>query len=609
MKFSNEQIKAINHVDGPALVLAVPGSGKTTVLLARINNLISRGVNPDSILAMTFSKSQALDMEMRYRNQYDDNGVKFSTIHSFSYGVLRHFSNTTEKFEIIDTSQKYNKYNLVRQMYFHHRKRKMTDEKLDTFFRVSGYIKNTLMDYDDYVKKYGKAFIGFEKLYLEYEKFKSNNNLIDFDDMLLKCLEILQKNPFALKYLQDKFDYIQIDEGQDTSYVQLKIISLIASKNNNLFIVADDDQSIYGFRGASSSALLDFSKVYKDAKIYYMQENYRSTKNITSVANILIKNNVERYDKVISTSKDSGDLINFNRTRNTLSQTNHVIESAKKDIENGETAAILYRNNISALSFIPRIDIDYYIKDGKNAFFSHQIVRDIVDTINFSKDLYDVKLFEKIYYKFNLFLKKDFVEQLKFMDSSMDIIDRLKEVEGMNSFFLDNVYELSFNLDKLSRMSFDKAIDYIVFNMDYYEYLKELARRNGISMIGYDRVIDTLINISEGVNSVSSFEKRAKEIIDKQRNMNNANSKLVLSTVHGSKGLEFDNVYLIDLIDKEFPSINSKDEDGIIEEERRLFYVGITRAKKRLSLYYPDVLYRSDVEKSSFLDEIEKDEL
>lgn len=604
MEFSKEQIEAIKHLDGPALVLAVPGSGKTTVLLARINNLISKGINPNSILAMTFSKSQALDMENRYRTMYGEDGVKFSTIHSFAYGVLRSFSNTTERYEIIDSSQKYNKFNLIRQIYTSIRRRKMTDEKIETFFRVSGYIKNTLMDYDDYAKKYGKAFIGFEQVYNEYENFKNKNNLIDFDDMLLKCLEILQKNPYALEFLQKKFEYIQIDEGQDTSYVQLKIISLIASKTNNLFIVADDDQSIYGFRGASSSALLDFPKVYKDAKIYYMQENYRSTKHITTIANELIKNNVKRYDKVISTNKDNGEIINFNRTKNTSAQINHVIESAKDDLANGESVAILYRNNISALAFVDRLDIDYYIKDGKNAFFSHQIIRDIIDTINFSKDLYDIKLFEKVYYKFNLYLKKDFVEQIKFMDSSMDVIERLKEVEGMNSFFLNNVYELSFNLDKLSRMDFDKAIDYIIFNMDYYEHLKELARRNGLSIISYDRVIDTLINLSKGVKSVHGFEKKAKKIINKQRSMDDPNSKLTLSTVHGSKGLEFDNVYLVDLIDKEFPSIIVSDEDGVMEEERRLFYVGITRAKNKLSLYYPDVLYRTDVDRSSFLEEI-----
>ena len=609
MKYSESQLQAINHMDGPALILAVPGSGKTTVLLARINNLINKGVSPDNILAMTFSKSQAFDMKKRYTELYGDSSIEFSTIHAFAYGIIRSFYN--KDVELIESNKKYNKYQIVQHIYSRTRHRKMNDEQLEAFFRVSSLLKNTLMDYEDYKNMYSSAFTGFEKVYNEYEKFKHERNLIDFDDMLLIALKILQDNKQALKYLQDKFRYIQIDEGQDTSYVQFRIIRLISEPENNLFIVSDDDQSIYGFRGASARELLNFKNYYPDAKLYYMQNNYRSTDSIVQVSNKLIQNNENRYDKSIKSVMSKGETININKVKNTSSQTKHVIESALKDIENGESVAILYRNNISAINIINELEnVDFFIKEGKLAFYSNQIIRDIVDTVNFAIDQYDIESFERIYYKFNLYIKKDFVEQVKYMEQNIDIIQRLMEAEGMNQFFLEKIYLLSFHIRKLQDMDFHKQIRYIIFNMDYYEYLKELARRTSSSPIVFDRIIDTLLNISENVKTVKEFEDKIKYLIDKQKSHSINSSQLTLSTIHGSKGLEFDNVYMIDLVDKEFPSSYSttvKEDLGILEEERRLFYVGMTRARKNLSLYYPARLYDNEVEKSQFLDEILRD--
>ncbi len=609
MKYSESQLQAINHMDGPALILAVPGSGKTTVLLARINNLINKGVSPDNILAMTFSRSQAFDMKKRYTELYGNSSIEFSTIHAFAYGIIRSFYN--KDVELIESNKKYNKYQIVQHIYSRTRHRKMNDEQLEAFFRVSSFLKNTLMDYEDYKNMYSSAFTGFEKVYNEYEKFKHERNLIDFDDMLLIALKILQDNKHALKYLQDKFRYIQIDEGQDTSYVQFRIIRLISEPENNLFIVSDDDQSIYGFRGASARELLNFKNYYPDAKLYYMQNNYRSTDSIVQVSNKLIQNNKNRYDKSIKSVMSKGETININKVKNTSSQTKHVIESALKDIENGESVAILYRNNISAINIINELEnVDFFIKEGKLAFYSNQIIRDIIDTVNFAIDQYDIESFERIYYKFNLYIKKDFVEQVKYMEQNIDIIQRLMEAEGMNQFFLEKIYLLSFHIRKLQDMDFHKQIRYIIFNMDYYEYLKELARRTSSSPIVFDRIIDTLLNISENVKTVKEFEDKIEYLIDKQKSHSINSSQLTLSTIHGSKGLEFDNVYMIDLVYKEFPSSYSttvKEDLGILEEERRLFYVGMTRARKNLSLYYPARLYDNEVEKSQFLDEILRD--
>lgn len=608
MNFSQSQLDAISHKDGPCLVLAVPGSGKTTVLLARINKLINEGVDPKNILAMTFSKAQAMDMEARYKKIYKNQGVKFSTIHSFAYGIVKSFSKNRDRINLIEASHEHNKIKVIRQIYFHKKKSYMTDEQVDEFFRVSSFMKNTLMNYEAYKKRYGEVFRNFSDIYESYENYKKTNNLIDFDDMLIEALRIIQSDKKVLEYLQDKFHYIQIDEGQDTSFVQLKIIYLIASKNNNLFIVADDDQSIYGFRGASSKQLLDFPEVFKDAKIYYMENNYRSSENITKIANTLIVNNNERYSKSIVSTKDAGSKIEVNSTKSISSQAMHILKLAMKDLESNKNVAILYRNNISALPLINKLlDFeDFYIKDGKNAFFSHQIIKDVITTINLAKDTYDIASFEKIYYKFNLYLKKDFIEEIKFMPKNMDIIERLKNAEGMNEFFLEKVYLLSYHLDKLAKLDFYESINYIIYNMEYYEYLKELARRNSNSMISYDRIIDTFIDISEGIKTTSEYEYKVRKIIELQKIKSKA-ANLTLSTIHGSKGLEFDSVYILDLLDEEFPSAFSQSQDenlGLLEEERRLFYVGITRAKEKLSLFYPETLYLNEVQRSSFIDEI-----
>ncbi|EHR34834.1 hypothetical protein HMPREF9709_00576 [Helcococcus kunzii ATCC 51366] len=608
MKYSNSQLEAINHKEGPALVLAVPGSGKTTVLLARIHNLIKNGVNPNNILAMTFSKSQAIDMEKRYLDIYGTNGVKFSTIHSFAYGIVRSFSYNSHKIQLIESSEQYNKYSVVKQIFYQIRHKMMTDEQLESFFRVSSFLKNTLMDYNDYKKMYSSVFREFEKVYNMYENFKSQRNLIDFDDMLVEALNILQNNIEARRFLQNKFNYIQIDEGQDTSYVQLKIISLVAMPKNNLFIVADDDQSIYGFRGASSKQLLNFPANYPDAKVYYMQDNFRSTKNIARLSNKLIKNNKQRYSKSIKSIKEDGNIIELNAAKNTRLQTEHVIEQAKKHINNNQTVAILYRNNISAINIIEKLDdIDFYIKDGQFAFYSHQIIQDIINIYHFSKDTYDIKLFEKIFYKLNLFIRRDFIEQIKFMNQNEDVIERLKQCEGVNNFFLEKIYLLSYLMDKLSQLDFYDAILYVINHMDYYEYLKEYARRSSSSMISIDRTIDTLINISKDVKTVKEFENKIFLLKERQKNHSNKQQLLTLSTIHGAKGLEFDNVYIIDLVENEFPSMQAESADeelGVLEEERRLFYVGMTRAKQNLSLIYPKKLYTNSVEKSSFIDEI-----
>lgn len=612
MEYSKQQLAAIKHDKGPALVLAVPGAGKTTVIIERINNLINMGINPSSILIMTFSKAQAMDMEQRYLFKYGKSGATFSTIHSFAYGIVRSYRNRQGKsVDLIESSNQYNKYALLNKFNFQVNNTKITDEELEEFFRVSGYIKNALLDYDTYKKMYGSSIKNFEKLYHMYESFKIEHNLIDFDDMLVLALKILMENEDILTSVRNKYDYIQIDEGQDSSPVQFRIVSLIAKPKNNIFIVADDDQSIYGFRGANSKQLLNFKSIYKDAKIYLMEDNYRSTKNIVSLSHKVISNNKNRYIKDLKAFNDTDDNIDIIVAKNSEKQTNYVVKKAKAIAESGESVAILYRNNISSINMINAFDQsdDFYIKDGKMAFYCHFIFQDLFDILNFSKDTYDIDSFERIYYKLNMYLKKDFIMQIKKMDPSIDIISRLEQCQGINRFYREKIDLLSFFTDKIANSKLDKAVNIIFNQLGYSDYLEELSRRNKTPYISYRRVMDTISNISKGLKTSRELEDKITNLKEKQRLHSSKPSSINLSTIHGAKGLEFDNVFVIDMIEDEFPSTFSmkSDDPDILEEERRLYYVAMTRAKKSLSIIYLKYLANSKVNMSLFISEtIEK---
>ncbi len=612
MEFSKQQQKAINHINGPALVLAVPGSGKTTVLLQRVYNLISQGVDPKSLLIMTFSKSQAIDMQVKFRRKYAISNVSFSTIHSFAYSIVRWKNKLDNKqISVIETSEKFNKYRVIESIYSQVNNSRISEDDLEEFFRVSGYIKNTLLSYQDYSKLYGKSIKNFETIYEKYELFKYQNNLIDFDDMLVMALRILQTSPEILKSLQDRFKYVQIDEGQDTSLVQYKIISLIAKPQNNLFIVADDDQSIYGFRGAEAKQLLDFKKTYPDAKIYLMEDNYRSTKYIVDMSKKLILHNKIRYDKNLVSANEVGDNIEIIKAKNTSIQAKYVLKEARELIKNGQNVAILYRNNLSAINLLNLLsdDDDFYIRDGKINFYSHFILNDLINILNFAKDPFDIKIFEQIYYKLNMYFKKDFVNQVKFMDPNQSVLDRLEECDGFNSFYVEKLDLLRYYLRKINNGKFYDSVSLIFRDLGYGDYLEEQARRLKTPIITYKRIIDSILNLSRGVNNLYEFQEKIKAIQSLQRSHSHDLSNLTLSTIHGSKGLEYDNVFMIDLIEDEFPSafsLKAEESSGMLEEERRLFYVGMTRAKKKLKLITIKRLFDTKARPSMFIEEVIK---
>lgn len=619
MNLSEEQKKAISHIKGPALVLAVPGAGKTTVLIHRTANLIlNEGISPEKILSITFSRASARDMKERFNNLYGDITnipVHFSTIHSFAYKLIRDYAYRKRQRYILieDMKKKLNKVQLLKNIYFSINNDYITEEKLESIINSIGYIKNMLITPDEYVSQFKVDTNNFLEIFNAYESYKKNNSLIDFDDMLTLALDILQEDKYLLEKYRSRYEYIQVDEGQDTSKVQLEIIRTLAHPKNNLFIVADDDQSIYGFRGAYPEGLFQFNKVYKDGKIYYMEENYRSTKNIVNICNRFIKKNTLRFNKDIFTKNPYIEPIKLVKVKNLEEQYTYLMDQLEGIVDYRNTA-ILYRNNLSAIGIMEALErkgIPFYIKDFKIKFFDHWLVQDIIDFFLLAQDNSNILAFERIYYKMNGFISKVQLNSIKALHYEDSVFDRLLSLPGLNDFYKKNFLSLKLNFKKLSKLKPYEGIDLIEKNLGYGDYLKESHMRFGYSMDSLEIILNYLKIIASNTMDLNGFLARLKYLEYLCSHSKDNREGLTLSTIHSAKGLEFDRVYMIDLIDGEFPngsSIDSFNKGDIapLEEERRLFYVGMTRAKSYLTLITYINKNNKEVKPSRFLLELEK---
>lgn len=618
MELSTEQFNSINHIVGPALVLAVPGAGKTTVLIHRTYNLISNhNVSPDRILSITFSKASATDMKNRFNKSFpklSNSKVHFSTIHAFCFSLLREFAymNNTSYRLIEDEKNELNKYALLKKIYLDINHDYITEEKLDTLLNIIGYVKNMMMDIDEFTENNKAEIDNLKTIYTQYENYKRRNKLIDFDDMLTISLEILTSNKYLLEKYRSKYDFIQVDEGQDTSKIQLELIKLLAYPKNNLVIVADDDQSIYGFRGAYPQGLLDFNKQFKDGKIYFMEKNYRSSKNIVSICNKFIKSNTKRYDKNIFTDNSHIEPINIIKVESPKEQYSYLIQQLKeKDLSQ---CTILYRNNLSSLGIIDILEknnIPFFMRDKKIRFFNHWVVKDIINLLIFAQDTSNMLIYETIYYKIKGYISKKQINYAKTLNANQCVFDRIMDFPGINEFYKRNLRELKFDFKKISKRKPTEAIKYIEYYLEYDVYLRENAIKFGYTYENLNSMLFYLKLISEGCEDLNDSIGRLKHIQYLCSNSSHNKNTITLSTIHTAKGLEFENVYIIDLVDGEFPNSSSlesfhKGDLDLLEEERRLFYVGMTRAKKHLTLITMNSMNGNSKEPSKFLLELQK---
>ncbi len=621
IELNMQQQKAVEHKDGPAIVLAVPGAGKTTVLICRTANLIfNHKIPTENILSITFSKASANDMKKRFIKVFNDivkRNITFSTIHSFAFNLVREYAYHKKiRYKLIEGSEsEFNKISILKSIYHTVNGTYINDDKLEELLNTMGYLKNTMIDINDIYSYTIPQIKNFKQICKQYEDFKRSKNLIDFDDMLTLAFEILKDNPLLLEKYRRKYQYIQVDEGQDTSKIQNKIINLLAYPNNNLFIVADDDQSIYGFRGASPEDLLNFENRFINAKRFYMEENYRSTENIVDVSNSFIKKNTARFNKNLYTKNKSKRPVTIVKVNNELEQYQYLVKEIIK-LKNYDDTAILYRNNISSIALaeiLNRNDIDFYIRDAKNGFFNHWVVNDIISFVKLSLDIYDIESFENIYYKMKGYISKEAVKHVKNQKNSKDIFTNLLNFSGFKKFQLKNIYLLQKDFKALRKKKPYSALSFIEKELEYGKFLKYRMKDSLYSYESTKLILSILKNISLRSDSIMSFLDRINELqklIENSKDNRNKNA-VTLTTIHSSKGLEFKNVYMVDLIDGEFPTMSSIDSFDMgqplaLEEERRLFYVGMTRAKEVLDLITINEKNEERVFKSRFINELEE---
>ena len=570
MNLTNQQNLAANHMDGPILVLAGPGAGKTTMLLHRISNL-SKIIDPVHILTITFSKNQAIDMEERY----DGKETNFMTIHAFCYLIIRNYLKKNNKsLRLLETDDLYSKYDLIRNIYYRLNNKKITNEDLKEFFKDISYMKNAMLN-ENYLKNSKvKECI---KIYRAYENFKIKNFYIDFDDMQVIALKLIENDKNLLNSIRNKYRYIQVDEGQDTSLIQFKIIEKIAAPNNNLMIVADDDQSIYSFRASDISYLLNFKNIYPESKTIILNENHRSGKNIVDISSRFIDKNNFRYKKDLYTNNTFDSNITIKSFKNVYDQYKFI----RKNITTDDKCAVLFRNNIQALnmiSFFMDDGIDFSLKISDPYFLDSKIIEDFFDIIEFSNDFSKTEIFKEVYYKIGTFLSKDDIVKLEFKPINQNIFDFYYSSE-IDDYKIDALIKTEKELKHIRNLILSKKISFIYKYLGYKSYISNFSKRYKEEVVNKDLFVESLVNFAKDLNDKKDFEDKVNKL---NRYINN-NSNIILSSIHKSKGLEYDTVFIINLNENEFPMIGDGDDyNKNLEEERRVMYVAMTRAKKEL---------------------------
>lgn len=618
INLNNQQRQAAMHERGPCLVLAVPGAGKTTVLITRLALLTTvYKVNPKNILCLTFSRASAIDMKERYEylfNGVAPEGVGFSTIHSFALSVIRNYERiTTQTFKIIESQREgMSKTAILKRICFQINKEYISEDAYEELCTQISYVKNSLAEIDFY----SCGIRNFRDIYKEYEQEKRKHNLIDYDDMLTKAYNILKEESKLLNFYKNQYKYILVDEAQDSSPIQNRILELVAKPNSNIYMVGDDDQSIYGFRAADPAMMLDFSTQYKGAALYFMEYNYRSTSNIVQLANNFIKSNDKRYSKNIKAYRDKVGGINIIEVRDESEQLKHMLSTVNK-AERKRNIAILYRNNLSSIPLIDEFDrrkVPFYIKEGKGGLLKYKITQDIIAIINIALNKFDKASFEKIYYKINSYLSKDTMNYLKALEDNISIYEGIRRCQTLNKWQKTKFREFEERLMGLTYKNPSLGISYILYQLGYKEYLNKLSTDEGASMQSSEIILAVLKAIAKNTPTLIQFIIRINElesIIEEAKN--NKNKDVVtLTTIHSAKGLEFDSCYIVDALNGLFPWCESNKANGIgeelqeYEEERRLFYVGITRAINNLCIYDLKNWNGQTAQASDFIKEVKR---
>lgn len=583
LRLDRQQEAAVRQTEGPVLLLAVPGSGKTTALLARIGNLLyCHQVPPEGILTVTYTVAATAELRRRFCTTFGEEyaaRLEFRTINGMCARIIRQFEQMTgrQAFQLI--SDEAEAVRLVREAWKRANRGFPTDSELEESRTRIAYCKNSMLsDEEISALEDGEDFF---KLFDAYRKLLLDNRLMDYDDQMVYGLKILRSQPRILQSWQQTYRYFHVDEAQDTSRIQHEIIRLLASGSRNLFMVGDEDQSIYGFRAAWPQALMNFQKDWPEAKVLYLETNYRSTGSIVAAAGDFIRQNVHRHPKIMKTANPMGDPVVRRWLPRRWSQYAWLAEQAAA----GETLTVLYRNHESALPLIDLLEKQgspYACRGGKASFFTHPIVRDITDILLYAKQQDDAELFLRLYYKFRCGMTKDLAAKTVQKGKGLHgkplfaLAAALCEEDWLRS-RLESLYA---QLCLLNGETAAQALSRIFDQMDYREYLRGKKADEG--------KLEILMALARNNPQPEAFLQRLAQLEQLAvEGKQGQNAPVILSTIHGSKGLEYDRVILLDVLDGVLPQCaasNTEEEEAQLEEERRLFYVGMTRAKQHLEI-------------------------
>lgn len=606
MGFNQAQMQAITHKDGPCMVLAGPGSGKTTVITNRICHLIqAHHVNPEEILVITFSKAASKEMKERFQ-RLNQNGylpVTFGTFHGIYYGILKWAYKLTAE-NILSEEQK---YQMIRQVV--EEQRFEFDDEKDFIQGVSGEIsniKNNRLDLETYESSNCENTV-FRNIFRAYESLRRSYKKIDFDDMLVLTYELFQRRPDVLQLWQKKFRYILVDEFQDINQVQYDVIRMLAEPENNLFIVGDDDQSIYRFRGARPEIMLGFEKDYPETKKILLDVNYRSTKAIVNGAGRVISRNQNRFKKAITTINEQGIPVHVQEVRHPIEESQYIIKEAQKLISQGvesKEIAVLFRTNVEARSLVETFmeyGIPFQMKEHIQNLYEHFIGKNLITYMKMALGDRSRKSFLEIMNRPNRYIGRDSVERGEISFES------LRKFYCDKDWMQDRIDQLEVDLKIIGRMAPYGAIQYIRKHIGYDEFLKEYAYHRKMKL---EDLNDVMREIEERAKEFRTIEewlthiKEYSEELKRQSQYQKQNQDAItFMTMHGAKGLEFDTVFILGANENVVPYRKAETKDEL-EEERRMFYVAMTRAKRKLVITYPRERNGKRMEPSRFVGEL-----
>lgn len=609
MSLNHAQTEAVAHNKGPCMVLAGPGSGKTLTIAKRIEYLIMKHkVRPEEILVITFTKYAAWEMKNRTRSICGPSSyaVTFGTFHGIYYGILKWAYRLNQSNLLSDEE----KYRILREILpgIDWDQEPEADEEKDYLQELAieiGNVKNNCMDIEEYEPvKYTTE--KFRKLYRTYEETKKKYRKIDFEDMLIQCRDLFMKRPDILKKWQEKFQYILVDEFQDVNQAQYDVVRMLAAPQDNLFVVGDDDQSVYGFRGAKPGIMKEFMKDYPKARQILLDVNYRSNGYIVKGALRVIGNNKIRFEKKIEAFRKPDETVHVQEVKDPVQEAEYVLERIREYREKGVSyteMAVLYRTNVDARAMselMTEYQIPFVMKEHLNNIYEHFIALDMISYLRLSQGEYDRKYFLQIANRPNRYLTR---ESMKTGNVSYESLRRYYRDKD---WMVDRIDQLEWDMKMICDKTPYAAIQYIRKRMGYDEFLKEYAAYRKISSEDLFAVLEEIWQNSKGYGTIKEWFEHIEsygKMLKEQNKKNGEKEGVNLMTMHAAKGLEFDTVFVIEANEGSCP-YKKATTDEEIEEERRLFYVAMTRAKRKLVISYVKEKNGKDLLPSRFVSEL-----